>query len=96
MEWTATTEDASQSAASISRAFEVLRKIPPRPVTKRLSKLALRKAKGISQYEETESDEEAGEQHGTITGRITDEPVFRVQPRPPTPTHVHQLDAWCH
>lgn len=69
MEWLANTDDMSQSAASISRAFEILRQNPPKPSTKRLSKIALRKAKGLSQYDEIDSDDDVGGQQSAITGQ---------------------------
>lgn len=71
MEWLASTEDRSQTAASISKAFEVLRQNPSKPQTKRLGKLALRKAKGLSIYDEVDSEDEGSIlAHQGITGEL--------------------------
>ena len=70
MEWLANTEDASQSAATISKAYEVIRQNPPKAQTKRLGKLAQRKAKGLSEYDELDSEDESNKQRGTISGEL--------------------------
>ena len=70
MEWLANTDTVSQSVATISNAFEVLRENPPqaKPQTKRLGSLA-RRSKGLTIEEDIGADDAEEVPHG-VSGRF--------------------------
>lgn len=79
MDWVTTTEDRSQTVASVKNAYEILRQKPPK-LTQRLSKLAQRRS-GKADDSDDEAKEEEPQQEDApvlITGTTSHHPPMHA------------------